>query len=118
MAFRSFDLVNLVKNHGSAMVLRRMAIPGIYNPATGSVDNSFTADVNIRGYFFDFAVGLLQGENLSHVTTRCVIPARALTHEPTDKDLIVGNGNTYAISTVTVMYNDGQAICYICGIKE
>ena len=37
MSFRSFDLLNLVRDFGEDLTLRKVTTSGSYNPATGQV---------------------------------------------------------------------------------
>ena len=58
MSFRSFDLLNLVRDFGSDVTLRKTSTAGTYNPATGAVDGAATTDYTVSSYFFNFSVGL------------------------------------------------------------
>ena len=56
MSFRSFDLLNLVRDFGSDVTLRKTSTAGTYNPATGAVDGAATTDYTVSSYFFNFSV--------------------------------------------------------------
>ena len=53
MSFRSFDLLNLVRDFGESLTLRKVTTAGAYNPATGAVDNSATTDYTVTAYLYD-----------------------------------------------------------------
>ena len=57
MSFRPFDLLNLVRDFGSDVILRKTSTSGTYNPATGVVDGSATTDHTVSTYFFNFSLG-------------------------------------------------------------
>jgi len=118
MSFRSADLLNLVRDYGSTITLRKLTDAGTYNPATGSISDSETTDYPVIGYFFTFSAGLPTGDEIRRGTSRCVLPASGLAVVPNDEDQIVGLGNTYNIVTVQTIYSDGAAVCYICEVRE
>ena len=59
MSFRSFDLLNLVRDFGETLTLRKVTTAGTYNPATGAIDNSATTDYNVTGYLYNYNAGAL-----------------------------------------------------------
>jgi len=118
MSFRSFDLLNLVKDFGSDVVLRKTVIDGTYNPATGTVDGSTSQDLTTTSYFFNFAVGLTTGEEVRRGSSRCIIPALGLAVAPDDEDKIIGLGSTYEVVSVQTFYSDGVAVCYVCEVRD
>jgi hypothetical protein len=118
MSFRSFDLLNLVRDFGSDVTLRKTSTAGAYNPATGTVDGSATTDYTVSSYFFSFSVGLPFGDELRRGSSRCVIPALGLAVVPDDEDKVIGFGSTYEIVSVQTFYSDGVAICYICEVRD
>lgn len=118
MSFRSYDLLKLVQDFGSQVTLRKTSTAGTYNPATGAVSGSATTDYTVDAYFFNFSVGLPIGDEIRRGNSRCVIPALGLAVEPDDEDKIIGLNNTYEIVTVSTIYSDGTAVCYICEVSD
>jgi len=118
MSFRPFDLLNLVRDYGSDVTLRKTSVAGTYNPATGTVDGSATQDYTTTSYFFNFAVGLTRGDEVRRGSSRCVIPALGLAVAPDDEDKIIGLGSTYEVVSVQTFYSDGAAVCYICEVRD
>lgn len=118
MSFRSFDLLNLVRDYGSDVIIRKTSSAGVYNPSTSSVEGSSTTDYDTLGYFFDFAIGLYRSDEVRRGTSRCVLPALGLSVIPDDEDKIIGLSNTYEIVSVQTFFSDGAAVCYICEVKD
>lgn len=118
MSFRSYDLLNLVRDFGSEVTLRKTTSSGTYNPATGSVSGSATTDYKVQAYFFNYANSLPLGEEIRRSRSRCVLPALGLPVEPDDEDQIVGFGDAYNITRVSIIYSDGVAVCYLCDIGD
>ena len=118
MSFRSYDLLNLVRDHGKILTLRKVTTAGTYDPATGSVDGSTTTDYAFQGYFFNFSTGLPTGDEIRRGSRRCVIPSLGLAFEPDDEDLILGQGDAVSIVTVSTIFSGNSAVCYICEVRE
>jgi len=118
MSFRSFDLLNLVRDFGSDVILRKTSTAGTYNPATGAADGAATTDYTVSSYFFNFSVGLPIGDEVRRGSSRCIIPALGLAVVPDDEDKVIGLGNTYEIVSVQTFYSDGLAICYVCEVRD
>lgn len=118
MSFRSYDLLKLVRDHGSEVILRKTSAAGTYDPTTGSISGSATTDYSVDAYFFNFSVGLPIGDEIRRGASRCVIPALGLAVEPDDEDKIIGLNNNYEIVAVNTIYSNGSAVCYICEVRE
>lgn len=116
--FRAYDLLKLVKDHGEELTLRKKSTAGTYDPSTGTVTGSATTDYTVDGYFFNFSTGLPIGDEIRRGSRRCVIPALGLAVQPDDEDLIIGQGDTVAIVSVSTIFSSGSAVCYICEVAE
>jgi len=116
MSFRSYDLLNLVRDFGEALTLTKVTTGGTYNPATGQVDNAATTDYNFTGYFYNYET--LNVDQIKKGTRKCIIPALGFPVEPDEKDVIVGNGDKVVIVSVTTIFSDGAAVCYLCHVEE
>lgn len=116
MSFRSYDLLNLVRDFGETLTLKKVTAAGAYNPATGDVDGSATTDYAFTGYFYNYDT--LNVDQVKKGTRKCVIPALGFSVEPDEKDIIVGNGDGVAIVSVTTIFSDGAAVCYLCHVEE
>jgi hypothetical protein len=115
MSFRSFDLLNLVRDFGEDLTLRKVTTSGAYNPATGEIDGSGTTDYTVTGYFYNYET--LNVDQIRKGTRKCVISALD-GHAPDEDDQLVGNGDTVAITAVTTIFSSGSAVCYICHVEE
>jgi len=116
MSFRSFDLLNLVRDFGESLTLRKVTTDGSYNPATGEVDGSATTDYSFTGYMYNYET--LNVDQIKKGTRKCVIPALGFAVEPDEKDIIVGNNDNVVIVSVTTIFSDGAAVCYLCHVEE
>ena len=116
MSFRSYDLLKLVRDNGEALTLRKLTTSGTYNPANGSVSGSETTDYGFTGYFYNYET--TTKDQVMKGTRKCVIPALGFTVEPDEEDLIVGNGDTVTIVSVTTIFSNGAAVCYLCHVEE
>jgi hypothetical protein len=116
MSFRSYDLLNLVRDFGETLTLKKVTTAGTYNPATGDVDGSATTDYAFTGYFYNYDT--LNVDQIKKGTRKCVIPALGFSVEPDEKDIITGNGDGVAIVSVTTIFSDGAAVCYLCHVEE
>ena len=116
MSFRSYDLLNLVRDFGETLTLRKTTTAGTYNPATGSVSGVATTDYSFTGYFYNYEI--MNVDQIRKGTRKCVIPALGLAVEPDDEDIIVGNADNVVIDSVTTIFSDGSAVCYLCHVRE
>lgn len=116
MSFRSFDLYNLVKDFGEELTLRKLTTEGSYDPTTGSISGSATIDYTVTGYFYNYDTMVV--DQIRKGTRKCVISALSVAAVPDEDDLLVGNGDTVTIGSVTTIYSNGSALCYICHVEE
>jgi hypothetical protein len=116
MSFRSYDLLRLVRDFGEPLTLRKLTTGGTYNPATGSVTGSATTDYSVTGYFYNYDT--MAVDQVIKGSRKCLIPALGLAVDPDEEDLILGNGDAVTINSVTTIFSDGVAVCYICHVRE
>ena len=115
MSFRSFDLLNLVRDFGQPLVLNKVTSEGSYNPATGAVDGSASTEYSLTGYFYNYET--LNVDQIRKGTRKCVLSALE-GFVPDEDDQLIGNGDTVVITSVTTVFSDGVALCYICHVEE
>lgn len=118
MSFRSYDLLKLVQDYGHEVTIKKTSNKGTYNPSTGSVDGVATTNYVTTSYFFNFSIGLPTGDEVRAGNSRCVIPALGLAIEPDDDDKIISFSKTYGIVSVKTIYANGDAVCYICEVRD
>ena len=119
MSFRSFDLLNLIRDFGETLTLRKVTTAGTYNPATGTVDSSVTTDYSVQGYLYNYNVGVIGGnDEVVRGSRKCIISALDLAAIPDFDDLIIGSGDAVKIISVMSLFSAGTAIGYICDVEE
>jgi len=117
MGFRAYDLLKLVEEHGETLTLRKKPY-GAYNPATSTIDGTSTDDYSMTAYFYNYQLGVSDLNNVERGMRKCLISALGLSVSPDTEDEIIGNGDKVNITNVVTMYSAGQAICYICDVRE
>jgi hypothetical protein len=115
MSFRSFDLLNLVRDFGESLTLRKVTTDGTYDPTTGAVNGSTSTDYTVTGYFYNYET--LTADQVRKGTRKCVISS-VLAVQPDEDDQLIGNGDSVVITSVTTIFSNGAALCYICHVEE
>lgn len=115
MSFRSFDLYNLLRDFGKPLTLRKVTTSGAYDPTAGSVSGAATTDYTVTGYFYNY--DNMQVDQVVRGKRKCLISALDNV-EPDTQDIILGNGDTVTVTSVTTIFSNGVAICYICHVEE
>ena len=117
--FRSGDLYRLVNDHGQSLTLRKVTTEGAYDPATGSRSGDATTDYLILGYFYNYSLGLTgNNDEIVRGQRKLLIAAQGLSITPDDEDLILGNGDTVKVTSVTTLFSGGVALCHMCSVQE
>lgn len=117
--FRSGDLYRLVNDHGQSLTLRKVTTEGAYDPATGSRSGEATTDYTILGYFYNYSLGLTgNNDEIVRGQRKLLIAAQGLSITPDDEDLILGNGDTVKVTSVTTLFSGGVALCHMCSVQE
>lgn len=116
MSFRSYDLLRLVRDFGEPLTLRKLTTAGTYDPATGAVSGSATTDYAFTGYFYNYETTVK--DEVLKGSRKCVIPALGFSQVPDEEDLIVGRGDIVTIVSVTTIFSNGAAVCYLCSVEE
>jgi len=115
MAFRAYDLLQLVREHGEPLTLRKKSY-GAYDPASGTLSSSLIVDHGFTGYFYTYQLNSI--DQINRGIRKCVIPALDAGVIPDDEDEILGNGDTVTINRVVTMYSAGSVVCHICDVGE
>jgi len=117
--FRSGDLYRLVNDHGQSLTLRKVTTEGAYDPATGSRSGEATTDYTILGYFYNYSLGLTgNNDEIVRGQRKLLIATQGLSIIPDDEDLILGNGDTVKVTSVTTLFSGGVALCHMCSVQE
>ena len=115
MSFRSYDLYYLLRDFGQPVVLRTGDPSSSYDPETGTITSTDPVDHTVTGYFYNY-----DNMNIDQIVRgrrKCLISALDNV-EPDTKDLIIANGQTVTVTSVTTIYSSGTAICHICHVEE
>ena len=117
--FRSSDLLRLVSDHGQSLTLRKITTDGTYDPATGGIAGDVTTDYSILGYFYNYSLGLTgNNDEIVRGQRKLLIATQGLAVTPDDEDLILGNGDTVKVTSVTTLFSGGTALCHMCSVQE
>lgn len=116
MSFRSYDLLRLVQDFGETLTLRKLTTTGTYSPSTGAVTGSATTDYTFTGYFYNYET--IVKDQVLKGSRKCVISALGFPYVPDEEDLIVGQGDIVTIVSVTTIFSNGTAVCYLCTVEE
>jgi hypothetical protein len=117
MAFRAYDLLKLVEEHGETLTLRKQSY-GAYDPTTSMISGTTTDDYSVTAYFYNYNLGVMDPEQNVKGNRKCLISSLGLAATPDVEDEIIGNANKVVITNVLTMFSAGQAICYICDVRE
>lgn len=125
MAFRAYDLLKLVEEHGETLTLVKND-HAAYDPATSTLSTGGTTNnYTFQGYFYNYEMGIADLGNVERGMRKCLISALGLTDPatgdpivPDTEDEITGNGNQVNITNVVTLFSSGQRVCYICDVRE
>lgn len=117
MAFRAYDLLKLVEEHGETLTLRKQSY-GSYDPTTSTISSTTTSDYSVTAYFYNYNLGVMDPDQNVKGNRKCLISSLGLSVTPDVEDEIIGNANSVVITNVLTMFSAGQAICYICDVRE
>lgn len=99
----------LMAKFGGVVTIRRV-MPGVYNPATGTV-SEVTTDVTIRGVLED--IGLRQANDLVQAgDKRLTIAATDVAFAPSTADQVLISGVTHQVIQARIVEQDNLAITY------
>lgn len=119
MSFRPYDLLNLVRDFGEELTLRKVTTDGTYDTNTGTLTGKATTDYVFTGYFYNYIAGISPTvDDVRRGVRKCVIPALGLAVEPDSDDLIVGNNDTVKIVSVVSIFSGGSPVCFLCDVRE
>lgn len=117
MSFRAYDLLNIVKDFGKTLTLRKHTV-GTYDADTGTMTNASTTDYSVSGYFFNYDLGILGEDDIRRGRRQCVIAALGLSVSPDSDDQLIGTDDTVNITQVRTFYSGSTALCYIVEVEE
>jgi hypothetical protein len=120
MAFDTYTLRQLLKEHGIALTLRKRAA-GAYNDDAGTITTTNT-DYAVRGYFYDYTPSMVDGQSILRGDRRVVLDSKLIngsaTPEPDATDQILGLGDTVNIVRVMEIKSGSATMCYQLQVRE
>lgn len=120
MIFRSQDLKHLLDLHGQSLTFTVKGSP-TYNPTTGDVSRSDT-DYTVKGYFYNYNLGDLNGVDVLLGDRRLVFPivdtSEVTIPEPDPGDEVAGEGDKVTIVSVSKIMSGSTPVCYVCQVRE
>ncbi len=120
MAFDSYTLRQLIREHGIALTLRKRAASA-YNDTTGTVTATNT-DYAVRGYFYDYTPDMIDGQSILRGDRKVVLDNKLVndsaTPEPDATDQILGLGDTVNIVKVMEIKSGSATMCYQLQVRE
>ena len=119
MAFDTYTLNMLLKEHGTNVILRKQA-ESAYNNDTGKITTTAT-DYTVRAYFFDYKVDEINSDSILNGDRRVVIsgklPSGAVTPKPDATDQII-NGDTLDIISVFEVRSGSKVLFYTAQVRD
>lgn len=120
MAFDTYTLRQLIKEHGLSLTLRKKSV-GTYDDLTGTVTATNT-DYTVRGYFYDYTPDMVDDQSILRGDRRVVLDSKLVngsdTPEPDATDQIVGLGDVVNIVKVMEIKSGSGATCYLLQVRE
>ena len=120
MAFDTYTLRQMIKEHGIALTLRKRAASA-YNDTTGTVTTTNT-DYAVRGYFYDYTPDMIDGQSILRGDRKVVLDNKLVndsaTPEPDATDQILGLGDTVNIVKVMEIRSGSATMCYQLQVRE
>lgn len=119
MAFDTYTLNMLLREHGTDVILRKQA-ESSYNNNTGTVTTTAT-DYTVRAYFFDYKVDEINSDSILSGDRRVVIsgnlPSGAVTPKPDATDQII-NGDTLDIISIFEVRSGSKVLFYTAQVRD
>jgi hypothetical protein len=120
MAFDTYTLRQMIKEHGIALTLRKRAASA-YDSDSGTVTATNT-DYAVRGYFYDYTPDMIDGQSILRGDRRVVLDCKLIdestTPEPDATDQILGLGDTVNIVKVMEIKSGSATMCYQLQVRE
>lgn len=120
MAFDTYTLRQMLREHGIALTLRKRSASA-YNNDTGTVTTTNT-DYVVQGYFYDYTPDMIDGDSILRGDRRVVLDNKLAngtnTPEPDATDQIIGLGDTVNIVKVMEIKSGSATMCYLLQVRE
>jgi hypothetical protein len=118
--FDPFTLRELIKEHGVTITLKRYS-GGTYDPATGSITPSYSAEV-VKVYFFNADPSFVESNTVSMGERRAVISDKLENGSNTPDlkagDILSGFGDDAIITRASKITSSTSNMCQLVYLKE
>jgi len=119
MAFDTYTLRMLLKEHGMDVVLRKVD-EGAYNNDTGTI-STVNTDYTVRAYFYDFNADTLLPTSIQNGERRVVLsatlPNGSATPKPNATDQII-NGDVLDVVKVFEVKSGNNTLFYTLTVRD
>ena len=115
-SFDAYSMVVLVHDFGEPLTLIKSPA-GSYDPATSGFSATQT-NYRVTGYFHKSTQGVVPGNNTQRGNLVCALAGQSLPVVPSANDQISSPRGVFHISEVDTVYSEGEAVVYLCRIRE
>jgi len=117
----SADLRYLVNQFGQELTLGVKSF-GSYDVSTGTVTGTTEATYTVKGYFYDYRLGEIDGTNILYGDRRLVLTLLDTSGntipEPEVNDEVSGQGDKVSIVRCSKIMSGESPVCYLCQVRE
>ena len=117
----SNKLLALINRYGTVVTLTKNAYAA-YDPATGSVGTNTSIDYTAKAYFAEYDLTEINNDSIVMGDRKALFPSvdtsGVALPEPDMDDIIVGQGDTVKVKSVSKIYSGDTLTCYICQVRE
>lgn len=117
----STKLLALINRYGTEVTLTKNAYAA-YDPATGSVGTNTSTDYTAKAYFAEYDLTEINNDSIVMGDRKALLPSvdtsGVALPEPDMDDIIVGQGDTVKVKSVSKIYSGDSLTCYICQVRE
>lgn len=117
----SNKLLALINRYGTEVTLTKNAYAA-YDPATGSVGTNTSVDYTTKAYFAEYDLSEMNNDSVVMGDRKALFPSvdtsGVALPEPDMDDIIVGQGDTVKVKSVSKIYSGDSLTCYICQVRE
>jgi len=120
MAFDTYTLNMLLKEHGTNITLRKQD-ESAYNNDTGTITTTAT-DYTVRAYFFDFKIDEINSDSILNGDRRVVISSKltngSATPKPNPTDQLVSGDDLLDIIKVFEVRSGDKVLFYTAQVRD
>lgn len=115
-SFDPYGMVVLVHDFGEQVTLIKSS-GGSYDPTTSGFSDTQTS-YRVTGYFHKNTEGVISGDDIQRGNLVCAIAGQSLSVVPSSNDQISSSRGVYHIAQVDTIYSEGEAVVYLCRVRD